>query len=128
MTSEVIKGHIRSILKFQNHIILWYIFCLTPDLLKTFQDCQHYEDVNFFIKWSITSKVIQRHIRPLLCQIHFSIFVYGLILMKICINANIMKALFFHSNHIWPEMSLYVIEKFFDLFTLRPPDLITTLT
>ena len=38
-----LKGHLRSheiILKFQNHLFLLYIICLTPNLLKTFQECQ----------------------------------------------------------------------------------------
>ena len=38
MISEVIKGDIK---------FLKYIFCLTPNLVKTFQECQHYEDANF---------------------------------------------------------------------------------
>ena len=49
--------------------------------LKNFQECQNYED----------AKVIQGHIRLLLCQNHSSRFVYRPILMKICMNANIMK-------------------------------------
>ena len=39
-----LKGFLRShevILKFQNHLFLQYIICLTPDSLKTFQECQH---------------------------------------------------------------------------------------
>ena len=35
------------ILKYQNNLFLQYIICLTPDLLKTFQECQHYEDTLF---------------------------------------------------------------------------------
>ena len=42
------------------------------------------------------SKVIEGHIRPLLCQNHSSILFYGPILMKICMNANVMKTQFFH--------------------------------
>ena len=37
-----------------------------------------------------------RSYRPPLCQNHSSIFVYGPILMKICMNSNIMKTQFFH--------------------------------
>ena len=55
---------------------------------------------------------LKGHIRPLLCQKHFSTFVYGPILMKIFIIANIIKTQFF--------INLYI--------TLRPSDLITTLT
>ena len=54
-----------------------------PNLLKTFQDCQHYEDTN-----------IHGHpssYKTLLCQNHSSTFVYGPILIKICSNADIMK-------------------------------------
>ena len=39
----------------------------------------------------MTLKVIQGHIRPHLCQNHSSTFVYGPILMKICMNVNIIK-------------------------------------
>ena len=49
----------------------------------------------------MTSKVIQGHIRPLLCQNYSSTFVYGPILMKICMNAiaiNIMKTPFLHKR------------------------------
>ena len=54
-----------------------------PNLLKTFQECQHYEDAK--------TKVIQGHIRPILCQNYSSTFVFRPILMMICMNANIMK-------------------------------------
>ena len=40
---EVIKGHH---LKIQNHLFM-YIFCITTNPLKTFLECQHYEDANF---------------------------------------------------------------------------------
>ena len=43
-----LKGHKRSqkvILKFLKKI-LRYIICLPPNVLKTFQECQHYEDTN----------------------------------------------------------------------------------
>ena len=54
-----------------------------------------------------------------ICQNHSRIFVYGPILMKICMNANIMKRQFFHKCHF------HVMEKFCEFFTLRPSDLIT---
>ena len=38
----------------------------------------------------MTLKVIQGHMRPPLCQNHTSTFVYGSILMKICMNAYII--------------------------------------
>ena len=47
MTSEVNKGHLKVILKFQNHLFLRYSFCLTPYLLKTIQECQYYDDKIF---------------------------------------------------------------------------------
>ena len=46
---------------------------------------------------SVTSKVIQGHIRPLFCPDRSSTFIYGPIFLKICMNANIMKAQFFRS-------------------------------
>ena len=78
-----LKGHYRSqkvIWKFQNRLFLRYIFCLTPNLLKTFQECQYYEDSIFLIKWSMTLKVIP-YKKPL-CQNHARTFIYGSILMK----------------------------------------------
>ena len=76
----------------------------------------------------MTTKVIQGHMRPLLCQNHFSRFVYGPILMKICIKANIMKTYFFHQIIYDLKCHFYFIAKFCDFFTLRPYDLITTLS
>ena len=49
----------------------------------------------FFMQWSLTSKVIQAHLGSLFCQNHCSTFVYVLILIKICMNDNIMKIQFF---------------------------------
>ena len=50
----------------------------------------------------MTSKVIQGHIRPLICQNHD--------IMKICMDVNIMKTQFFNKCHF------YVIEKFFAFY------------
>ena len=36
------KGH----LKISKSSFSEIIFCLTPDIFKTFQECQHYEDTN----------------------------------------------------------------------------------
>ena len=43
-------------------------------------------------EYSLTIDAMMLYLR----QNHFSPFVYGLILMKICINANIMKTQIFH--------------------------------
>ena len=43
-------------------------------------------------------------------------------------NANIMKTQFFHKIIYDLKCHFYVMEKFCDFFTLRPSDLITTLT
>ena len=66
----------------------------------------------------MTSNVIQGHIRSLLCLNHSSTFVYGPILIK---KTN-------YEDNIRPEIYLFIMEKFCDLFTLRPSDLIITLT
>ena len=53
--------------------------------------------------------IIQNQIKYQIISIsqnHSSTFVYGPILMKICMNVNIMKTQFFHKCHF------YVIEKF----------------
>ena len=76
----------------------------------------------------MTLKVIQGHIRQLLCQNHYSAFIYGPILIKICVNANIMKTQFFHKIIYDLKCHFYVIEKFRNFFILRPSNLITTLT
>ena len=66
MTSEVIKGHIRS---YQNQPFLRYIFCF-----ETFQKSQHYEDAYFslyevcpqrsskVIKDQLSAKIILAHL------------------------------------------------------------------
>ena len=71
----------------------------------------------------MTSNVIQGYIRPFVYQNLSSTFVYRPISTIICINANIMKIQFFHKC---PEISLVCYGEVF--FTLRPSDLITTLT
>ena len=84
-----------------------------PYLLKTFQECQHYEE--FFIKLSLTWKVIQGHFTPLLRQNHSFMdrfwwkFVW--IKYKIC-----------------PKMSLLCYGDVLWFFNITPSDLITTLT
>ena len=54
--------------------------------------------------------------RPLLCQNHSSSFIYGSILIKICMNANIMKKHFFHKIVYDLKCHFYVIKKFWDFF------------
>ena len=47
-----LKGHYRSqkvILRFKNYLFLRYIFSLTPNLLKTYQEYQQYKDANFSV-------------------------------------------------------------------------------
>ena len=68
----------------------------------------------------MTSKVIQGHMRPLLCQNHSSTFVYEPILIEICMNVSIIKTHFF--------LLINVTFMLWRSFTLRPSDLITTLT
>ena len=93
------------------------------NLLKTFQECQHYNDTNFSLdKVHIASEVIQGHMRPLLWQNHSSTCVYGPILMKLCMNANIMK------THFFINIFFMLCRSFVIFFTLRPSDLITSLT
>ena len=58
----------------------------------------------------MTSKVIQGHMRPILWQNHSSAFVYEPILIKICMDANIMKSYVYH---------VYDIEKFCDFFYFK---------
>ena len=62
----------------------------------------------FFLQWSLTSKVIEGHIRPLLCQNPSGTFIYENFLMKICIFAN------FSLNGVYDIkfMNFYVMERF----------------
>ena len=69
----------------------------------------------------MTSKVIQGHIRPLLSQNYSSTFVYGPILMKLFMNANIMK------TQYNLKCSTFIME-FCIFLNVRLSDLITTLT
>ena len=81
----------------------------------------------FCLTWSMTSK-IQGHITPLLCQNLHRIFVCGPMLIKICMNANIIKTQFFIKlNMIW-NVSFCYGEVLWFFVTLRPSNLITTLT
>ena len=73
MTSKVV-------LKFKN---CHFLFCLTPNLLKLFKNV-HIMIEQIFHKMKYDLKVIQGHIRPLLCQNYSTTFVYPSILMKIC--------------------------------------------
>ena len=110
----------RSLKVIYSHLeISKYIyFIFNAESFKTFQEYQHYQDTNFSLNAVVmTSKVIQGHIRPHLCQNHSSPFIYGPIL-KICMNANIMKTHYFHKLY----NITYVIEKFCD------SDLISILT
>ena len=59
----------------------------------------------------MTSKVIQGHIRPVLCQNLSSTFFY-----KPILNANTMKTHFFHKIIYDLKCHFYVIEKFCDNF------------
>ena len=100
-----------------------------------------YEDANFLlIKYYLRplkvtkgnlkisrSEVIQGHIRIFLCQNHSSTLFYGPILMKNCMNADIMKTPFLKIIYDL-KCNFYVMEKFCDSFTLRTCELITTLT
>jgi hypothetical protein len=120
-----LRGHSRSykvILNFQNHLFLRYNFCLTPIFLN-FSGMSTLWCRNFFIKWIMTSKVIQGHKRPILCENHSSTFVYGPILMKFCMNTNIMKTQYMTSNITFILWRSYAI-----FFTLRPFVLIKALT
>ena len=61
-------------------------------------------------------------IKKIVCQNHSSIFVYGLILMKIFMNANVMKITYNLKSPfiLWRSFAIF--------FTLRSFDLITTLS
>ena len=66
----------------------------------------------FFMKWSMTSKVIQGHIRLLVSQNLSSTFVYGPILIENFMNANIMKTQLFYKIIYDLKCHFYVMEKF----------------
>ena len=66
----------------------------------------------------MTLQVIQGYIRPHLCQNHSSTFVYGPILMKICMDANIMKTKFFHQI-IYDLKCTFMLWRSFVIFLLE---------
>ena len=75
----------------------------------------------------MTSKVIHGHIRPLLCQNHSSTFISEPILIKIYMDANIMKTPFFINLYIYGLKCHFMTWSIFAFFfTLRPSDLIAT--
>ena len=79
---------------------------------------------HFFMKWSMTSKVIQAHLGPLLCQNLCSTFVYGPILIKICMNDNIMKTQFFHEMSplcCWEVLVFFFLKNFWLNYNLDLP-------
>ena len=116
MNANIKKMQI-NILKFQNHLFLRYIICLTANLLKNFSRMSTLFRRKFFLKWSMTSKVIQGQIRPLLCQKHCK-FVW----MLISWIHNIFIKLYIYDL----KYHFYVMERLCDIFTLGPSDLITT--
>ena len=72
---------------------------------------------------------LKGHIRPLLYQKRSRTFVYEPILTKICMNANIMKTHFFLKSIYDLKCHCCIMEEFCNyFFTLRPSDLISTLT
>ena len=74
------------------------------------------------MKTQICHKVkfdLKGHPRSLLCKKKSRTFVYGPILIKICINANIMKTHFFNKIIHDLKCYFYVMEKFCNLFTLK---------
>ena len=79
----------KVILKFQNHLFLQAVFCLTPKSFKTFSKTSTLWTHKSFRKWSIASKVIQGFIRPLLCKIILAHLFMDRFYMNICMNANI---------------------------------------
>jgi hypothetical protein len=87
MSLKVTKVHIK--ISKSSFCTLYYLF--NAQSFKNFLRMSTLWRHKFLIKLSMTLKVIQVHIRP-----HFSTFVYGPILMKICINANIMKTELLH--------------------------------
>ena len=76
---------------------------------------------NFFIKWSMTSKVIQGHIRSLIYQNHFSSFVYGPILMKTFMNANVMGRQYMTWNVtflLWRSFLIFNFKTFYPNYNI----------
>ena len=77
------------------------------NLLKTFQECQHYEDANI----SLNEVWPQRSSKVTFMPSYSRTFVYKPILMKIFMNVTFI---------LWRRFVIF--------FTLSPSDLITTLT
>ena len=91
-----------------------HFFYLTSYLFKTIEECQHYEEQIFDkIKYDLNVQT-----RPPICRKHSSTFIYWPILMKICMNDNIMRT-YFSLNYIWPKMHFYGMEKFLWCFYFK---------
>ena len=86
--------------------------------MLTFWRCKFY-----YIKYDLNGHA--RSVRPLLCQNNSSTFVYGPILTKICMNAVSMQSQFFPKIFMIWNVTFMLLS---DFYTLRPFDLITTLT
>ena len=111
MTSEVIQGHIRSIFiikTFLDIFCIWNLklskFGMNANIIKK-HIFHNYWNVSrhTFIKWSMTTEVIQGHIRSTLYWkkktfLDIILFVWKLKLSKFCMNANIIKRHIFHIN------------------------------
>ena len=121
MTSKVTKGCIRSSWNFKIVFFCNISFVLHPTFLKLFKNVNIRRHI-FFIKWSMTSKVIQDHFYAKIKIAHsfmdqfWSKFVWMLISWRH--NFSYMT---------WNVMHFNIIEKFFNIFT-KTSDLITTLT
>ena len=102
----------------KKYYFLRFIFCLTPNLFNTFQECQHYEYKNFpygEIWPQRSSMVIYDHCYAKIFLAH-SLLIY------------IMKTQYFSLNYIWPEMSLLCYGEALWLFYFKTFLLITILT
>ena len=94
------------------------------DLKKSFKNV-NIMNTQVFRKIKYELKGHPKPYKKTLCQNHPSTFVYGPILIKICMNANIMKTHYFHKIIYDLKCHFYVIKKLCNLLTLRPFDLIT---
>ena len=92
-----LSGHWRS------NEVFFYLKIILPKLFRN----DNIMKILILIKWNRTSKVIEGHLRPLLCLNPSWTFIYELILMKFCIFANIMKTQLFFIILYYGEVSCF---------------------
>ena len=81
-----LRGYIRSSRNLKIIFFCNSFFCLTPNLFKTFQDCQHFEDAFFYkMKYALKGHPRSYKTTLMLISLRHNFFINGtFILLRIC--------------------------------------------